>query len=65
MKLDFEEFLYPNGDKYLSEFKDGLPNAQGTYASIDGQQYLGEWKVGKQIGQVTFTFPDGEKYVGE
>ena len=65
IKLDFEEFIYPNGDKYLGEFKSDLPNGQGTYTSIDGWKYLGEWDDGQQHGQGTITYHDGENDVGE
>ena len=44
MKLDFEEFLYPNGDKYVGEFKDGKRDGQGTYSVPDGGETIGEFK---------------------
>ncbi len=44
MKLDFEEFLYPNGDKYVGEFKDGKRDGQGTYIDPNGLKTIGDFK---------------------
>jgi len=30
--------------KYGGEYKDGIPNGQGTYTSSNGEKYEGEWK---------------------
>ena len=62
---------YPNGRKYVGEWKDGLPNGQGTITYPSGSKYVGEWKDGVRNGQGTYTqygsllYPDGRKYVGE
>ena len=57
---------YPNGEKYVGEFKEGLRNGQGTYTYPDGEKYVGEWKNGLPFnGRGTFNYPDGSKYVGE
>lgn len=58
-------YTFPNGEKYVGEFKDGLPNGQGTFTFPDGRKYVGEYKDGKRNGQGTYTYPDGRKYVGE
>jgi len=55
---------YPNGRKYVGEWKDGLPNGQGTDTSPDGSMYLGEYKDGKKHGQGKFTYTDGGWYDG-
>ena len=39
---------YPDGDKYVGEFKDGGKNGQGTYIYHDGRKYEGEWKNGRE-----------------
>ena len=39
--------IFPNGDKYVGEWKDGKPNGQGTTTFLDGRKYVGEYKDGK------------------
>jgi hypothetical protein len=58
------------GDKYVGEFKYGLPDGQGTYYFLadnefKGDKYAGEFKDGKKNGQGTYTHTSGNKYVGE
>ena len=33
--------------KYVGEYKDGLPNGQGTYTLPNGEKYIGEFKDNK------------------
>ena len=54
-----------DGNKYVGEFKDGLPNGQGTLTLNDGEKYVGEFKDGERNGQGTNTWANGDKYVGE
>jgi hypothetical protein len=61
----FGTFTSANGDQYIGELKDDLPNGQGTHIHANGAQYAGDWKDGKYDGQGTYTYPDGSKYVGE
>ena len=62
---------YPDGSKYVGEFRDGKRHGQGTYTFQEGDTYVGEWKYGEENGQGTLTFPDGstfsegKKYEGE
>ena len=39
--------FYPNGDKYVGEFKGGLRHGKGTLTYADGDEYVGEWKDDK------------------
>ena len=59
------KYIYPNGEKYVGEWKNGKFCGQGTYTFPDGRMYVGELKNRKYNGQGTFTLPDGTKYVGE
>jgi hypothetical protein len=58
-------FTWPDGTKYVGEFKNDKFHGQGTYTWPDGDKYVGEFKDDKFHGQGTKTWPNGEKYVGE
>ena len=57
-----------DGGKYVGEFKNWLPNGQGTlsYPTYpDGETYQGELMNASKHGKGTLTYADGYKYVGE
>jgi len=58
-------FTWPDGTKYVGEFRDGKSNGQGTYTWPDGRKYVGEFRDNKFHGQGTHTWPNGHKYVGD
>ena len=39
--------IYPDGDKYVGEYKNGKRNGQGTETSPDGMKCVGEWNEGR------------------
>jgi len=39
---------YPDGSKYVGEFRDGKRHGQGTYTFQEGDTYVGEWKYGRE-----------------
>ena len=56
-------------DRYLGEYKDGLPHGTGKITYGTGNQngskfYDGEWRNGKMHGTGTFVWVGGERYVG-
>jgi len=53
-----------NGDQYVGEFKNGMPNGKGTMTRLNGDKYVGEWKDGLPHVRGTMTFSNGDKYVG-
>ena len=60
-----ETINYPDGNKYVGEVSDGVPNGQGTLIGSGGDEYVGEFRNAKFSGQGTFTHADGRKYSGE
>jgi len=42
---------YPDGTKYVGEYKDGKRHGQGTFTHTDGGKFVGEWKDGREHGQ--------------
>ena len=58
---------FPDGEKYVGEFKDGTRDGQGTLTYADGRKYVGEFKDGNpwngteydQDGNVTATYSEG------
>ena len=58
-------FTYPDGRKYVRQWKEGEINGQGTYASPSQWKYVGQFKDGKFHGRGIYYYPDGERYVGE
>ena len=49
MEDGYHEADYPNGTRYLGEFKDGNKHGQGVYIWSDDWKYEGEFKDGEQI----------------
>ncbi len=56
---------FPNGHKYVGEWKNNKRTGQGTFTWPVGDKYVGEWKDDKANGQGTLTYANGDKYVGE
>jgi len=43
-----EHYTYPDGSKYVGEWKNGEKNGQGTYTWSIGDEYIGEYKDDKR-----------------
>ncbi|WP_163336947.1 MORN repeat-containing protein [Desulfopila sp. IMCC35008] len=56
---------FPNGEKYVGEWKENVVEGQGTYTWPNGQKYEGKFENGVVKGQGTHTWLDGQRYVGE
>ena len=61
---------YPNGDRYVGQFKDNMRHGQGTYYFLannefKGDIYIGEFKNDKYNGQGTYTWGPGTKFEGD
>ncbi len=61
----FGTWTWPNGNKYVGEFRDHKPNGKGTWTGANGNKYVGEWRGSQPHGQGTYTWANGDKYVGE
>jgi hypothetical protein len=48
-------YSYPDGSRYVGEFRDNKRNGQGTLTFANGDKYVGEWSDGKENGQGTYT----------
>jgi hypothetical protein len=48
-------YTWPDGRKYVGEYKNGKFHGQGTYTWPSRQKYVGEFKDGKYHGQGTYT----------
>ena len=60
-------YLWPTGDKYIGQWKDGKKNGWGTLTCPDNsdfQKYVGEWKDDDFCGQGTLTYNDKKIFTG-
>ena len=49
-------FTFPDGEKYVGEYKDGKRHGKGTCISQDGEKYVDEYKDGKLVEQIFSTY---------
>jgi hypothetical protein len=56
---------FPNGSKYVGEFKNGAPDGQSIFTGEDGTKYIGEFKNGRPDGQGDLIFSNGSEYIGK
>jgi hypothetical protein len=55
---------WPDGAKYVGQFKDNRCNGRGVLTFPDGTKYMGEFQEGMENGKGMLTWPDGTAYVG-
>ena len=51
-------FTWPDGRKYIGNYKNDKKDGYGELTTKDGKKYKGHWKNGKQHGEGEFFFPD-------
>ncbi|MBD2056125.1 pentapeptide repeat-containing protein [Oculatella sp. FACHB-28] len=57
--------MYPNGDRYDGEFRDGKRNGCGTFTFENGRNYVGQFRDDQFQGQGIWTLENGDRYIGE
>ncbi len=57
-------YQYPNGDKYIGDFRQGSPNGRGILYFANGNKYLGDWENNFRQGEGKFIFQVGHIYEG-
>ena len=59
---------FPDGEKYVGQWKGSKYNGKGTLILSSGEKHVGEFKDGKLNGHVTIKYAGkskGDKYVGQ
>lgn len=54
---EYSETKYPNGNVYIGNKQNDLPNGYGEMIYQDGHKYVGFWKNGKFNGKGSLTYP--------
>ncbi len=57
--------VWPSGNSYTGEFKNGLKEGKGTFTWADGDVYKGNYKNNLCEGKGTIIWSDGSSYEGD
>ena len=55
-------FIYPTGESYMGQWKDGELSGQGEFYWSDGAYYSGQFQSGERTGEGLFKFGGASKY---
>lgn len=58
-------YIYPEGDQYKGDFKNGVRSGYGTLDYKNGDVYVGPFKDDKKYGYGKYSYKNGEWYEGE
>jgi hypothetical protein len=58
-------WAYPNGNRYVGEFRGGKPHGKGILYCANGNKYVGHWQESWQQGEGKFTYAEGHEYLGQ
>lgn len=57
--------IYPSGNRYDGEYRDGDRNGCGTFNFSNGRRYIGQFEADQFSGKGTWILETGERYIGE
>lgn len=57
--------VYPSGNRYDGEYKDGDRSGCGVFDFSNGRRYIGQFKADQFNGKGTWILETGERYIGE
>ncbi|MGB3291981.1 MAG: pentapeptide repeat-containing protein [Phormidesmis sp.] len=57
--------VYPSGNRYDGEYKNGYRNGCGTFTFSNGRRYIGQFETDQFNGKGTWILENGERYIGE
>lgn len=57
--------LYPNGNRYDGEYRNGQRNGCGTFTFDNGRRYVGEFQNDLFSGRGVWMLENGDRYIGD
>ncbi|MBE9070160.1 hypothetical protein IQ260_26315 [Leptolyngbya cf. ectocarpi LEGE 11479] len=57
--------IYPNGNRYDGEYRDGQRNGCGTFVFGNGRRYVGQFHNDLFSGRGVWTLENGDRYIGD
>jgi hypothetical protein len=58
-------YLWPDGQRYVGDWRDDLQDGVGEWTSAQGDRYVGEYRFGKREGKGVMTYANRMEYDGE
>lgn len=56
LKHGYGQFLYPDGSRYVGDWRKDFKHGQGIYYYVNGDTYEGPWYKGLRHGLGTYTY---------
>lgn len=57
--------IYPNGNRYDGEYRNGQRNGCGTFVFDNGRRYVGQFENDLFSGRGVWTLENGDRYIGD
>ncbi len=64
-KQGFGTLEFPNKNRYVGEFADGIMTGRGIYYFANGNKYIGYWSNNKKHGEGKLVYANGNVYSGK